>query len=203
MINSYRTMKTLVYTTDTPDQQTANRPDNQAMVASVTVLSVIGSCIIILTFIRYKDIRTPSRHVIVCIAISDLVSSLSNCAALLIKPGMSRLGDPCVIQSLIGTTFILSSFLWNMFLAISLFVVIVFQNTKLAERIIFPWFHLTGWFVPLTINMIAVSLDKLGNSKDLGTAGWCWIYLNRKCVLCVLLELQWEIRTWIVPLRFR
>ena len=189
-------MKTPFYITYSPEQRTANNDLNRAMVTTVTMLSVIGSCIIILTFIRFKDIRTPSRHIIVCIAISDLISSLSNCAGLLILPGKNSLGNPCVIQSLIGTTFILSSFLWTMFLAILLFVVIVLQNTELAERIIFPWFHLTGWFVPLTINMIAVSLHKLGNSEDLGTAGWCWIYLNRKCMLYGVLE--WKIRTWVV-----
>ena len=189
-------MKTPVHTTYSPDQHTANNELNRAMVTTVTMLSLIGSCIIIITFIKFKDIRTPSRHIIVCIAISDLISSLSNCAGLLITPGMKRLGNPCVIQSLIGTTFILSSFLWNMFLAILLFVVIVLQNTELAERIIFPWFHLTGWFLPLTINMIAVSLNKLGNSKDFGTAGWCWIYLPGKCMLYGFLK--WKIQTWIV-----
>ena len=85
-----------------------------------TMLSVAESYIIVLRFIRFRDIKTSPRHIIVCIAISDLISSLSDCAGLLILPGMNRPGNSCVIQSLIGTTFILSSFLWTMTLAISL-----------------------------------------------------------------------------------
>ena len=184
-------MKTPIYTSANLDQSVAKNEANIAIIITMTVLSVLGSFVIIITFIGFKEIRTPSRHIIVCIAISDLISSLSNCVGLSLKPNNQHpRNDPCVIQSLIGSTFILSSFFWNMFLAISLYVAVVWQNTDLAERLIFPWFHIIGWFVPLTINMIAVSLQKLGSSEDFGTAGWCWICLGELPGL-----LRWKIQT--------
>ena len=189
-------MKMLIYTSPNPDQTIANKEPNIAIIITMTVLSVLGSFVIIVTFILFKDIRKPSRTIIICIAISDLISSLSNCVGLAINVDSrhtNHSNDPCVIQSLIGSTFILSSFLWNMFLAMSLFVAVVWQNADLVERLIFPWFHLIGWFVPLTINMVAVSLHKLGNSVDFGTAGWRWIYLDSHSKLLSLLG--WKIRT--------
>ena len=188
-------MKTFIYTSTTPDPVIENMKYIIHVVITMTVLSVLGSFFIIVTFIGFKDIRTPSRTIIVFIAISDLISSLSNCVGLKINfdHRYTSRSDPCVIQSLIGSTFILSSFFWNMFLAISLYVAVVWQNTDLAERLIFPWFHIISWFVPLTINMIAVSLHKLGNSEDSGTAGWCWIYRDSKGRL--LGVLGWKIQT--------
>lgn len=188
-------MKTLIYTSTTPDPVIVNWEYIIAVVITMTVLSVSGSFVIIVTFIGFKDIRTPSRKIIVFIAISDLISSLSNCVGLKINfdHRYTSRSDLCVIQSLIGSTFILSSFFWNMFLAISLYVAVVWQNADLAERLIFPWFHIISWFVPLTINMIAVSLHKLGNSEDSGTVGWCWIYLDSKGRL--LGVLGWKIQT--------
>ena len=186
-------MKTFIYTSTTPDPVTLNMKCIIPVVITMTVLSVLGSFFIIVTFIGFKDIRTPSRTIIVFIAISDLISSLSNCVGLKINSLHASPNYPCVIQSLIGSTFILSSFFWNMFLAVSLYVAVVWQNIDLAERLIFPWFHIISWFVPLTINMIAVSLHKLGNSEDSVTAGWCWIYRDSKGRL--LGVLGWKIQT--------
>ena len=147
---------------------------NKIIVTTASILSVLGSCIIILTFILFKDIRTPSRHIIVCIAISDLISSLSNCA------GLFRKGNTaCVIQSFVGSASILSSFLWTMFLAVFLFATVVLENPYLGKRLIFPWFHLVSWSLPLAVNIAAAVLKVLGNNEDQGTGGWCWIKLGK------------------------
>ena len=164
---------------ETPDQLVANGALNIIIVATATLLSLLGSFLIIFTYIRFKDLRTLSRHIVVCIAISDLMSSLSSCAGLLISPTSHPQNNACVIQAFLGATFVLSSFLWTMFLAITLYVIIVKHNTDLAERLIFPWFHFTGWCLPLVINVVAVSLNKLGNTGDFATAGWCWIYVDK------------------------
>ena len=168
--------------TETPYQVVANRTPNKIIVGTATLLSLLGSFLIIFTYIRFKDLRTVSRHIVVCIAVSDLMSSLSSCAGLLVSPTLDPQNEACVIQAFFGATFILSSFLWTMFLAITLYVVIVKQNTDLAEKLTVPWFHLISWCLPLVINVVAVSLNKLGNTGDFETAGWCWIYAGSKCV---------------------
>ena len=170
-------------TTETPYQLVANRSLNIIIVATATLFSLLGSFLIIFTYIRFKDLRTVSRHIVVCIAISDLMSSLSSCAGLLISPKLDPRNKACVIQAFFGAIFVLSSFLWTMCLAITLYIVIVKQNTDLAERLIFPWFHFICWCLPLVINVVAVSLNNLGNTGDLETAGWCWIYIDGKYAL--------------------
>ena len=151
---------------------------NTVILTIVSVLSILGASIIILTFVIFKDIRTPARHIIVCIALSDLISSLSNCFGLRINEKDDD--DSCIIQSFIGSTFIMSSFLWTMFLAVYLYIVIVYENQELGRKIIFPWFHIVSWFVPLAINIVAVAMQVLGNSRSLVTGGWCWIKYNSK-----------------------
>ena len=168
--------------TETRYQVVANRTLNIIIVATAALLSLLGSSLIIFTYIRFKDLRTLSRHIVVCIAISDLMSSLSSCAGLFISPTLDPRNGYCVIQAFFEAIFVLSSLLWTLFLAVTLYVVIVKQNTDLAERLIFPWFHLISWCLPLVINVVAVSLEKLGNTGDTETAGWCWIYVDSKCV---------------------
>lgn len=150
---------------------------NTVILTIVSVLSVLGASIIMLTFVIFKDIRTPARHIIVCIALSDFISSLSNCFGIHMR---GKDDGSCVIQSFIGSSFIMSSFLWTMFLAVYLYIVIVYENRDLGRRIIFPWCHIVSWFVPLTINIVAVAKNALGNSPSLVTGGWCWIKYNSK-----------------------
>lgn len=150
---------------------------NTITLTTTSALSILGASIIILTFVIFKDIRTPARHIIVCIALSDLISSLSNCFGLFMN---GKDEDFCKMQSFIGSTFIMSSFLWTMLLAVYLYIVIVYEDPALGRKIIFPWFHIVSWFLPLVINIIAVSMGVLGNSQSLVTSGWCWIEYKGK-----------------------
>ena len=153
---------------------------NKYLQTAATVLSVFGSSIIILTFFVFKDIRTPARHIIVCIAISDLVSSLSNCLGLFRTQDTSEGKDPlCILQSFVSSTFILSSFLWTMLLAVFLYIVIVCEKSDSEKKIIFPLFHGISWILPLIINIAAITNEKLGDSRIFVTAGWCWIDLGK------------------------
>ena len=153
---------------------------NKYLLTTATVLSVLGASIIILTFFIFKDIRTPARHIIVCIAISDLVSSLSNCFGLFqTQDHPEGKNLPCIIQSFIGSTFIFSSFLWTVLLAVFLYIVIVCEKPDSGKTLIFPLFHGISWILPLIINTAAIWKSKLGNSKRFVTAGWCWIDLGK------------------------
>lgn len=163
---------------------------NTVILTITSILSILGASIIILTFVIFKDIRTPARHIIVCIALSDFISSLSNCFGLQINEKDSD--DSCIIQSFIGSTFIMSSFLWTMFLAVYLYIVIVYQKQDLGRKIIFPWFHIVSWFGPLVINIVAVSMKVLGNSRSLVTGGWCWIKYNSKLIFIIFTLQQCE-----------
>lgn len=138
-----------------------------------TILSTLGCLLIILTYALYKDIRSTSRHIIFCISISDLIVSISNLSAdVFIEPPMI---EGCIIQSFIGSIFLLSSFLWTLSLAIFLYISLVMEKPSTAIAMVHPWFHLVCWLLPLVINLVALVTGNLGNGEDFAVAGWCWI----------------------------
>ena len=142
-------------------------------------LSILGSILIITTYALYKDIRSPSRHIIVCISIADLFQAMANLySAYFVNRGATHFVENCKVQSFVGSTAINCSFMWTMMLAIFLFISLDREKPSLAIRLIHPWFHLISWLVPLFINLLALFLGKLGNNNDMASAGWCWIRMN-------------------------
>lgn len=175
----------------TREQIFANQPLHLTLSTLATVISIIGSSLIVGTYIFYKDIRTPSRHIIVCISLSDLTVSLCNFFVIFGGSPASDKEDDysnqiCVISSFIVTTAMQCSFMWTMALAIFLNVLVVGRNPKRAESLLHPYFHVVCWLVPLTINVVALCLQKLGTPHDYVSSGWCWIHvrLERKFYAC-------------------
>ena len=166
-------------------QSIANGLPNKILLTVSAGLSIVGCILMISTYIVYKDIRTVSRHIVVCISIADLIVTTSNCMATAIRPEVDSVVTDidritCTIQSFVGTTAVLWSFLWTMVLAIYLYIDLVKGKQALGKRLIWPWSHLCCWLIPLAINMTGLLLHKLGNAGDRNTAGWCWISVFSK-----------------------
>lgn len=155
----------------------SNNVTDYILVGVSSTLSVIGALIIILTYVFIKDIRTVSRHIIVCISVADLVTCLSNLSGLFITPSKDLLRTPpaCIVQSFFGTSAILSAFLWTMMLAVYLYIVIVKERPSTGKKVIIPFAHLLCWPLPLAINFFALGYGMLGNGGDITSSGWCWI----------------------------
>ena len=151
---------------------------NRMLLSISSGLSIIGSFLIILTYVLYKDIQTVSRYIIVCISISDLLTTLSNITGVFMTPDIGGEDTPCVLQSFVGSTAVLCSFLWTMMLAVFLYITLVKENLSLAEQLVWPWSHLVCWLIPLAINVCALCLRKLGNSHDDTSSRWCWIKIG-------------------------
>lgn len=181
----------MIMTNTTDDlQRRANGPINKTLLAMSTGLSGVGCLTILITYGLYKDIRTASRHIIICLSIADLVTVLANCSGLAIQPSTEN-DTFCIIQSFIGSTAILCSFLWTIMLAVYLYVALVCESQRLAKRMIWPWFHILCWSVPLIINIVALLKKRLGNNTDAGTAGWCWIKITSKN------DRRWHMIAWM------
>ncbi|XP_066927062.1 G-protein coupled receptor 157-like isoform X1 [Clytia hemisphaerica] len=153
-----------------------------------TTLSVFGCLVIIATYALYKDIRSSSRHIIVCISIADLVVSLSNLAADFLPPAIH---DACILQSFVSSTALLASFMWTLFLAIFLYISLVLEKPFTARALIHPWFHLVCWLLPLVINMVALCTRNLGNNNDLAVSGWCWIEIPESDTVDIKRVILW------------
>ena len=151
----------------------------EIIIAVTCVISIIGSLLIITTYALYENIRSPARHIIVCIGIADLFLALANVySSYFVNPDDPNFEIKCKIQSFVGTSSVMASFMWTMMLAVFLFISLDREKPLLAIRLIHPWFHLLAWLLPLAINLVAIFLGKLGNNDDKAAAGWCWIWMN-------------------------
>ncbi|XP_013400857.1 G-protein coupled receptor 157-like [Lingula anatina] len=88
----------------------------------------------------------------------------------------------CVVQSFIGTTGLISSFIWTIIIAWEVRESLLKNSPSWMDR--FQWIlHVIAWGVPLTVTAIIARYQRLGfiysPDRSIGgtafTAGWCWI----------------------------
>ena len=159
-----------------------------------SLLAIFGSCMIILTFILWKDVRSSmARIVLLFLAIADLGSGLgyftSSVGYLIIYHSNNNhtvdysstniTQNYCKGVSFITTFFPVSSFFWTGFLAVYFVVALVLRKPRWSKKLIIM-FNIIAWGVPLIICVGASALGILGSSESRTTGGWCFVsqYLN-------------------------
>lgn len=149
-------------------------------------ISIFCSFIIIFTFACQKEIRTVTRHIIICISLADFCTALAYLTSLTFtfKTFTVTTSRICVLQSFVSSTSSLCSFLWTMSFSLALFLILVKEKVTLLQKML-PFLHVFCWLVPLIINITALSLHKLGKGNSTGS--WCWIGKLHKmfCFLCL------------------
>ncbi|KAL9968578.1 hypothetical protein ACROYT_G020687 [Oculina patagonica] len=149
----------------------ANAVVNRVLTTISASLSLLGTFVIIATFIAWKDFRSMSRRILVYISIGDFFIAGGNLFGIWQSRDDSTV---CKSQSFVTTCASLWSFFWTTFLAIFMYTVVAMKQSKKAETML-KFYHIIGWGVPLAVTGTALGLGKLGNDKDLFSAGWCWI----------------------------
>eukprot|EP00118_Oscarella_pearsei_P008448 m.43511 g.43511 ORF g.43511 m.43511 type:complete len:388 (+) comp33450_c0_seq2:29-1192(+) len=188
-------------------------------------LSMLGAASIIGTYVAFRELRSTSRQLLVFLSAMDFVTALANSYALF--NNFTNTTTPCQVQAGVAIFSSLSSFFWTIFMAIFLFLTIVFERQTLARRLVIV-FHLLAWGIPATVTITAAALDVLGlDVKSLRahhqrslvvTGGWCYVkgaclgsdngcsprwYDRRYFELWVLLAgAAWEIATFFLCLIF-
>ena len=147
-------------------------------------LSIFGSCLIILTFILWKDVRSSTARIIVFfLAIADLGTGLSffaSSAGYISYYSKDDLGNSstyghfCSIMSYFTTFFPVSSFFWTAYLALYFVIALVFKKPRWSGKLIIL-FNLTAWSIPFVICTAAFVLGILGNSDSRTSGGWCFV----------------------------
>ncbi|XP_051895590.1 G-protein coupled receptor 157 [Pristis pectinata] len=160
------------------------------------LLSVLGSALIIAIHLRWPDLRSKARQLLVYLSVADLLSALSYLYGVL-RDFQSSSWD-CVLQGALSTFANTSSFFWTVGIAIYLYLLIVRSEQSVADSLI-VWFHTISWLVPLGITMAAVSLQKIGYDASDVSVGWCWISIDAEDnVLWMLLTGKiWEFVAYI------
>ncbi len=170
---------------------------NVALTVVSSVASIVGSLLIICTFLRWKDLRTIARMILVFLAIADLFTGIGYifAAGIYIRYFFSsgycddyfnsswpqpptESSQPynilCKTQSFLTTLMPMASFFWTANLAIYLFFSVVWLKVNFAKTIMVI-FHVTAWGIPLVTCVAMASTNMLGSSKSRSSGGWCWI----------------------------
>ena len=162
----------------------------RAVVGVTCFLSIVGSLLIILSYLLFKDLRTTARLILLHLSLADFGVAFSNLfgdvykfyrfanCATLDRPDLPLLYPPlqnnlCIAQAFFAHFSTISSVLWTMMLAAYMYTVV----TKIKEG---PesnrWFMFFSYAfcygMPLALNIWMLSTHKLGFSP-FDTSGWC------------------------------
>ena len=188
-------------------------------------LSVVGSLLIIILFLAWKDMRSSNtRKMIFLIAVADLFTAASFISAVTkhytflhqLHPGETVTVEIrnnsdyvrfCEAQAFLTVYFQCVSFFLTSFLAVYFVIILVFKKHKLARKLILP-FCLTSWTMPIITCGYVLSHRRFGISDSRSSVGWCFIdnsflHKNRdKVAMFFLWELfaqkLWEISAFFV-----
>ena len=186
---------------------------------TISVLSLLGSLLIILTFVLWKDVRkSTARVILLFLAIADLGTAAGYLVAGIgfykFYPKSNNFTNDtsynnfCEIQSFFTTFFPVSSFFWTASLAIYFVVILVIRKPRWGLKLLII-FNIVNWGLPFIICVIAVSLRILGPGQSRTSAAWCFVAEHNKrfnYTYNVYLFLEavcgkgWEILAYIVVL---
>ena len=154
-------------------------PALRVVVGLVCALSIVGSLLIILSYICFKSRRTKAREVLVHISLMDLGVGLANIIGLSVYydhyyfhgPAPTYIDNLCKTQAFFAAYATLGSVFWTISLMVYLYFRIVYSHTKLSLYYLRFCYVLCYGF-PLLISLWLVLTGKLGYSPY-DSAGWC------------------------------
>ena len=158
----------------------------RAVVGVSCCLSILGSLLIILSYILFKKRRTRAREILLHISLMDLGVALSNLIGLSVyfdqfyfeyhEKVPDYIDGLCKTQAFFAAYTTLSSILWTIALAGFLYFLITHHKTRKA--IFFLRFsYIVCYGLPLLISLWLVVTGKLGHSP-LDSSGWCTLISN-------------------------
>jgi hypothetical protein len=124
-----------------------------------SVLSFIGSGMIILCYICFSDLRKFAFKLVFYLSMADMMASISG----FIQP-MNKNGDLdcglCLTQAWILSIFELASVLWTACICHCLYQAVVHRDTDVHR--FEPWYHAVSWGLPFFLAALPQSLGLYG-----------------------------------------
>ncbi|XP_064606559.1 G-protein coupled receptor 157-like isoform X2 [Liolophura sinensis] len=166
----------------------------QCAYAGITLLmsavSVLGCTLILYTFLRFKDLRTTSRKLLVYLSLSDCLSSVGHVLGAMAYLQVGKLTGPrdlmCQVPALLSMYADLSSFLWTGALAVYLYLCIVWNFITVANKLVWL-FHVICWGAPVAVVVSALVYGVVGYNVQLvryfGHPSWCGVDSSRTDVV--------------------
>ena len=157
----------------------------------ISFLSITGSVLLILTYVLFRPLRTKSRLLITHLAAANFLDAFPNFIAVfmdyrtrfkvsndqtqtdsnaeILCSGNTKYFDNsasvycnlCIYLELISHVGTLSTIFWTVCVCIHFFILVSYQNTKLASRLAYAY-YVIAWFVPLGIALWLLFHNWLG-----------------------------------------
>lgn len=173
------------------DNFTLHKNEGLRVVVGITcLLSLLGSLLIILSYILFKDLRTSARLILVHLSIADFGVAFSNLFGefyrfdrhfnrTVMKLSPHHVQSVCEAQAFAAHFFTISSVLWTMALAAFMYIVVTKLKNKVPNDNWFVRFsYLFCYGMPLLVSVWMVLTHKLGFSP-FDTAGWCGSIMHK------------------------
>lgn len=145
----------------------------RVVIGITCVISMFGSCVIISTYIAFKDLRTLARQQLVNLSVADIIVALSHLvglAALRVETydddsehytnNISVIENAtttyesalCTVQGGFTMCGTIASFLWSLGLGFFMLVIIVFRRPDVGRCLVFLYYPIC-WGVPLALTL--------------------------------------------------
>ena len=156
------------------------------------IISIFGACVIIFTYVAFKDLRTLARQQLVNLSAADIIVAASHLVGLValrvedygassgadtfdntsnISNSSAVQGTLCRVQAGFTMCGTIASFLWSLALGFYMLVIIVLRRPNFARYLILVYYPVC-WGVPvaLTLWFALVKPTYLGfvDSADIG-----------------------------------
>ena len=192
-------------------------------------LSILGSLMIIVSYIGFKSLRTTPRLILVHLSIMDLGVAVANLVGISVnfnkyyfdntnssyKFGLPILKDPgttvnnaCITQAVFAVYFTNGSFLWTLNMAVYLYLRIVHYPRPRAARCSFYLIGILCYVLPVLFVLWKLLTHRLGYSP-FSSEGWCGDKLidlttgERQILLDIISYKMWLYLTFVlVPILY-
>ncbi len=155
-----------------------------------SALSIVGSVLIILSYLCFRSLRTRPRLILVHLALTDMGVGLANLVGVIVDfdwyylhedspdetfhPNMS-IAILCSAQASVAHYCTLSSVFWTSCLAVYMYLLIVNQSQR-QMKLLMWFFYVFCYGMPLLVTVWLLCTKRLGYSPY-NSSGWCSIIM--------------------------
>lgn len=176
---------------DTNDrlEELLEKPHSLRIVVEIScLLSIIGSSIIILSYLCYKEYRTRARYILVHLSITNIGQVVSNFVGVtanfdghfsknkfsynIRSWNRSIEEDLCTAQAFVTVYFSLCGMLWTICLAVYLYLLILSMKQTYFTRYIVWMSYVLCYVLPILITLWLLFTNRLGYAPY-STPGYC------------------------------
>lgn len=180
-----------------------------------SLLSCLGSLLIVVAYCGLKDMRTGAQKIITLLAVADFISAAGYIVGSINFLVHFNKSNPkvcrefqivCEVQAAISSWSSLCSFSWSVILAFYFYMVIVFNRAALAAALL-PVYNIIAWGGPLLIIVPLAALRKLGYAPY-AASNWCFVkdtdyssnfrHSGGTIAIILIAGKLWEILSYIV-----